>query len=324
MFDPRRERVVGGGPLATGRERNRAILPDSEAVIDPVCRTAPFHVTAARFRPILEVNPMKRLFLAAGAALLFGSIPAFAVGSLADVTIYDRASHRVLPTYFSYGRWYVAGNPGNEYEIRIRNQSGGDLLVVTSVDGVNVVSGETAAPSQSGYVLAPGSYLPVKGWRKDMSRVAAFYFTRLDDSYAARTGRPDNVGVIGVAVFRRKVEPPIALEQERYRRESPEAGAARDSASGNADSAPSASRPSARAQSVPAEKSLGTGHGRIQSSQVRYTSFERESETPNEVIAIWYDSRANLVARGVIPVPVPVPRDPQPFPADFVPDPSTR
>lgn len=267
---------------------------------------------------------MKLRRLAFAVALMASAVPAFAVGNLADVTIYDRASHRVLPTYYSDGRWYVAGNPGNEYEIRIRNQSGGDLLSVTSVDGVNVVSGETAAPGQSGYVLAPGSYLPVKGWRKDMSRVAAFYFTRLDDSYAARTGRPDNVGVIGVAVFRRKIEPPLALEQERYRRESPEAGAAKDSASANADSAPSAPQPSARAQSVPAEKSLGTGHGRIQSSEVRYTSFEREAETPNEVIAIWYDSRANLVARGVIPVPVPVPREPQPFPASFVPDPPTR
>jgi hypothetical protein len=37
------------------------------------------------------------------------------------------------------------------------------------------------------------------------------------------------------------------------------------------------------------------------------------------VISIWYDSHANLVARGVIPQPKP--RDPQPFPAGFVADP---
>lgn len=271
---------------------------------------------------------LRRLVLAA--ALMASAVPAFAVGSLADVTIYDRASGRILPTYFSDGRWYVAGKPGNEYEIRIRNQSGGDLLAVTSVDGVNVVTGETASPGQSGYVLSAGNYLPIKGWRKDMSKVAAFYFTRLDDSYAARTGRPDNVGVIGVAVFRRKVEPPMVYEEERQRREAPMAGAAKDSAAGsNADAAPAGvpAQPSARAQNAPAEKlekSLGTGHGRIQTSQVRYTSFERESEAPNEVIAIWYDSHANLVARGVIPQPVPVPRDPQPFPASFVPDPPAR
>lgn len=268
--------------------------------------------------------------LIVAATLMSAAVPAFAVGSLADVTIHDRASGRSLPTYYSDGRWYVAGRPGNEYEIRIRNQSGTDLLAVTSVDGVNVVTGETAAPSQSGYVLMPGDRLPIKGWRKDMSKVAAFYFTRLDDSYAARTGRPDNVGVIGVAVFKRKVEPPMVFEEERQRREAPMAGAAKDSASGNsADAAPSSApaQPSARAQSAPmekAEKSLGTGHGRIQTSQVRYTSFERESESPNEVIAIWYDSHTNLVARGVIPAPVPVSRDPQPFPASFVPDPPAR
>jgi hypothetical protein len=273
---------------------------------------------------------MKLRTLAAAVALIAATGPAFAVGSLADVSLYDRSSGRILPTYFSDGRWYVAGKPGNEYEIRIRNQSGGDLLAVTSVDGVNVVSGETAAPAQTGYVLLPGSLLPIKGWRKDMTRVAAFYFTRLDDSYAARTGRPDNVGVVGVAVFRRKVEPPVVLEQPQeheqylYRRESPAAGAARDSASANAGAKAPAPQPSRRAETMPAEKSLGTGHGRMQSSEVRYTDFERESETPNEIITIWYDSRANLVARGVIRPPVPAPRDPQPFPANFVPDPPAR
>ncbi|MEO8037257.1 MAG: hypothetical protein ABI794_00730 [Betaproteobacteria bacterium] len=264
---------------------------------------------------------MKLRTLALAVALTVCAVPAFAVGSLADVTIYDRASGRILPTYFSDGRWYVAGKPGNEYEIRIRNQSGGDVLAVTSVDGVNVVSGETAAPGQTGYVLASGSYLPIKGWRKDMSKVAAFYFTRLDDSYAARTGRPDNVGVIGVAVFRRKVEPPVVLEDERSRRDD----SAADSAAGNAGAASApAPRPSARAESAQLQKSLGTGHGRIQTSQVRYTNFERASETPDEVVAIWYDSRVNLAARGVIPAPVPAPRDPQPFPANFVPDPPPR
>lgn len=265
---------------------------------------------------------MKRTSLAFAATLLMSACPAFAVGSLADVTILDRASGRVLPTYFSDGRWYVPGRPGNEYEIRIRNQSGGDLLAVTSVDGVNVVTGETAATGQGGYVLAPGTFLPIKGWRKDLSRVASFYFTRIEDSYAARTGRPNDVGVIGVAVFRRQAEPPVSLEDERYRFDQPAAGAAKDSKAERANPAPSSA--AGRAQSAPAEKSLGTGHGRIQTSQVRYTNFERESETPNEVIAIWYDSHANLVARGVIPAPVPMPRAPQPFPASFVPDPPAR
>ena len=73
------------------------------------------------------------------------------------------------------------------------------------------------------------------------------------------------------------------------------------------------------------EPQLGTGHGRNETSYARYVQFERESDVPNEVVAIRYDSHANLVALGVIPQPRPVPRhEPDPFPAAFVPDPPAR
>jgi hypothetical protein len=259
---------------------------------------------------------MKRLTLALAACLSVSAGAASAVGSLADLTIYDRTSGRLLPTYAADGRYYVAGNPGNEYEVRIRNQAGADLLAVVSVDGVNVITGETASPAQSGYVLGPARMLPIRGWRKDMTRTAAFYFTSLDDSYAARTGRPDNVGVIGVALFKRKPQPPVQLEQ-RSRREDGASGAARDARSGRAE-APASAEADTRSQRMPAEKSLGTGHGRSETSHARYTSFERESGHPNEIVAIHYDSHANLIARGIIREPA---REPQPFPARFVPDP---
>ena len=51
------------------------------------------------------------------------------------------------------------------------------------------------------YVLSPWSSAEIAGWRKNLNEVAAFYFTNLSDSYAGRTGRPLNVGVIGVAVY---------------------------------------------------------------------------------------------------------------------------
>ena len=86
--------------------------------------------------------------------------------------------------------------------------------VAPRVDGVNVVSGDTAAPSQSGYVLGAYECADIQGWRKNLSRTAAFYFTELPDAYATRTGRPQNVGVIGVAVFREK-QPPITWRPYR-------------------------------------------------------------------------------------------------------------
>jgi hypothetical protein len=162
-----------------------------------------------------------------------------------------------------------------------------------------------------------------------MQRVASFYFTDLGDSYAARTGRPDNVGVIGVALFKRKPAPELQLEQRKREWEPAAAPGAADSG-GAADSArapapASAPEPSngARAQARAVEKagvrpSLGTGHGRSESSQVRYADFERESSTPNELVTVRYDNRENLVAMGILREPR---RRPDPFPSAFVPDP---
>ena len=48
---------------------------------------------------------------------------------------------------------------------------------------------------------------------------------------------------------------------------------------------------------------LGTGHGERMAAPTEYTSFRRASSTPSEVITIYYDSRANLMARGIIPAP---------------------
>jgi hypothetical protein len=137
-------------------------------------------------------------------------IPGLAAAIPFDVQVYDRTEARYLPTYQFEGRTYVVGKPGNEYALSLRNQSGERVMVVGSVDGVNIVSGETASPLQSGYVLSPGQYAEITGWRKSLANTAAFYFTEHDISYAARTGRPNDVGVIGVAVFReRRVQPPI-------------------------------------------------------------------------------------------------------------------
>jgi len=264
------------------------------------------------------------------AILMFGgAAQALAVGSAADVTIHDRAENRTLPVYYHEGRYYVVGRPGNEYQVNIRNQQASEVLAVISVDGVNVVSGETANWSQTGYVLSPYTSFGVKGWRKSMQRVAAFFFTELENSYAARTGRPGHVGVIGVAVFRPKPEPAVSSSRDyRQRREASASGApggeAGDAAkeSGRAAAADSAApRASTVVPQPPApEKSLGTGHGRRETSVVRYANFERASSAPDEVITIYYDSYRNLVAQGVIPDARRIAR-PNPFPGQFVPDP---
>jgi hypothetical protein len=224
---------------------------------------------------------------------------------LADVAIVDRTTGERLTIYSHDGQRWVAGTPGHRYAISIQSKGSGRILGVVSVDGVNVLSGETAAWGQSGYVLSPAESFDILGWRKSQDRVADFFFTDLGDSYAARTGRPDDVGVIGVAVFREAAPVPPVSRDSREEEQSNRARAAPEAAS-------------------PSRQSLGTGHGQSEFSRVTSTSFERAQDHPDQVIAIRYDRRERLVAMGVI-------RDghaPRPFPdsasTGFVPDPPTR
>ena len=243
-------------------------------------------------------------------------------GQLVDVQIIDRSTGRTLDTWRHHGKLYVAGTPGNRYAVRVINKSGGRLLSVISVDGVNAVTGENASLSQSGYVLSAGQQAEIAGWRKSMDEVAAFYFTSVADSYAGRTDRPRNVGAIGVAVFR-EFEPPRLAQRMMEHEAKAEAASAADAA---APAAPQAAESvaSGRAEMArrpsPAAK-LGTGHGERVHARTEYTDFRRASEQPGEIIHIYYDSRANLMARGIIPSPVYGSPTPNPFPGSFVPDP---
>jgi hypothetical protein len=152
---------------------------------------------------------MKTILAIGAFALLSASCEAGAVGSLATVTVVDRDTGAVLNTHYVRGEYWVAGRPGARYAVEVRNNSGGRILAVTSVDGVNVVTGATAGWEQSGYVLDPGESYQITGWRKSNAEVAAFTFTDAANSYAERTGRPANVGVIGVALFRERVPEPV-------------------------------------------------------------------------------------------------------------------
>ncbi|HEX2542769.1 MAG TPA: hypothetical protein VHM00_16995 [Caldimonas sp.] len=285
--------------------------------------------------------PTRRTFVVLAAATVASActaLPAQAVGSLVDVRIVDRSRGDVLSTWRHRGTSYVAGQPGDRYAVRLTNRTGGRVLVVLSVDGVNAVSGETAAVGQTGYVLAAHQSAEITGWRKSQTEAAAFYFTALPDSYAARTQRPDNVGVIGAAVFRERVPEPVM----HWREQAPPlasgsaangAAQAEKRARSDADAPRSAAAaPSPLAEraesmdrltrdSIARSERLGTGHGEREYSPTSQTAFERASSQPAEVVQVRYDSHSNLLASGVIPRARPMPRVPQPFPS-FVPDPA--
>ena len=285
------------------------------------------------------------LLCAALCSALFaaGACSPLSAQPLVDIDLVDRDTGQWLPEYPHRGRTWVPGEPGHRYAVRLTNTTGERVLVVLSIDGVNAVSGQTAAASQTGYVLAPWQSTEVAGWRKSLDDIAQFYFTDLPDSYAARTGRPNDVGVVGIAVFREArpisyappYSPPPYPQPYPYPSPYPrpyDEAKSRDSA-GNA-SAPSAAPRRAAAESSAAygdaergdaeRQRIGTGHGQREWAPVSRTDFVRASRSPEQVTQLRYDESAALVALGILPRAYPHwPRgdEPQAFPSGFAADP---
>jgi hypothetical protein len=286
-------------------------------------------MTPSLLRRTLLATALSAIGLAAtGSAAAARSI----APALVDLRVVDRETGREARIWRHGGRLFVAGRPGARYSLRIRNNIAERLLVVVSVDGVNVITGETAGYDQKGYILRPYVSADISGWRKSDREVAAFTFAPQSRSYASRTGRPHDVGVIGVAAFTERRPAPLAVE--RSRRYEDRADLVEEEMAVTAQ-APAVAPPPASVRSAPMPQSapqsarrserLGTGHGAREWSPISTVAFERASSQPQYVSRIEYDSYDNLVARGVIPRSHPRPDRPRPFPSTpdegYVPDP---
>ena len=255
------------------------------------------------------------------ALLLTSACSLLSARPLVEVSVVDRDSGEWLRQYPHRGDTWVAGTPGNRYGVRLTNTTGERVLVVLSVDGINAVTGQTAAPSQAGYVLEPWESTEIAGWRKSLDDIAQFVFTDLGDSYAARTGRPRNVGVIGVAVFQESRPryypapmPSISRGREYERDEAKSAAAPATQGLMREQAADSAAR-----------QSMGTGHGQREWSPVGQTQFVRATRSPAQISELRYDDTHRLISIGAMPRQYPryERRDPMPraFPSGFVADP---
>jgi hypothetical protein len=247
-------------------------------------------------------------------AALFVSLPTFtharpeapARSGPWSVQLVD-ARGRTLPTFEHRGRTYVLGELGQRYLLRVRNDSPRRIEVVASVDGRDVVDGRPASLDKRGYLVEPGGALTIDGFRLSESSVAAFRFSTVPRSYAARMGDARDVGVVGVAVFRER-ERPAPLPFQPYERDEwngaePEAraGAAPAPSAEAQASAPSAQRGKASGDVARAERrpGLGTEFGEAHASPVERAPFERASASPAAVLTLRYDDRRGLAAAGV-------------------------
>jgi len=231
-------------------------------------------------------------------------------------------------TYEYGGGTYLLGQLGARYTLRVANHSGRRVEAVVSVDGRDVIDGRPADfRGKRGYLIPAWGSVDIDGWRISHSEAAAFRFSSVPDSYAARTGNAREVGVIGVAVFPERYVPPPPVYYPRRPYELPESSRSRDESSRGGDydkAAPPPASPhasaghkaasgvgrsasgapmDAEAEAAPAKRSrpgLGTEYGEAVSSPIYEVEFVRANAgRPAAFLGAHYNDHDGLVAMGI-------------------------
>jgi len=195
---------------------------------------------------------------------------------------------RPLREYYERGRTYIDAVHGAEYELQVRNSSPERVAVALSVDGLNTIDARhTSAWNASKWVIEPYQTITISGWQVSSERARRFYFTNERDSYGAKLGQTDNLGVISAVFFR---------EKRRFDPLTPPQPITRDNKH---------SEMSARAQGAPRQADAATGIGRNVHHDVRWVDMDLDSRAAGEV-TIKYEYRSRCCreeSRGFSPEP---------------------
>jgi hypothetical protein len=230
-------------------------------------------------------------------------------------------------SFWHDGETFVLGQLGDRYTIRVSNHTRRRVEAVVSVDGRDVIDGKPGDYSgKRGYLVPAWGQVEIDGWRLSQRQAAAFRFSSVSDSYAARMGSARNVGVIGVAIFPERIyrPPPRPIyptvpyrdyrDDEYRRRESSDsfgsgkAGAPAPAAQAPSepmrDSVASESATEGRAKRSYGESrsrpGLGTEFGEAVSSNIREVDFVRANQSsPAVLLGLRYNDRAGLMAMGI-------------------------
>jgi len=195
-----------------------------------------------------------------------------------NVVTDDRGVLRQYPADWrrdGVGKSYIEARDDERYSLRIRNSTNQRIGVVIAVDGRNIISGEKSylKSNERMYVLGPWQTAEYEGWRTAKNRVNRFYFTGMDDSYAADWGDYSAMGVIAVAVFEER------KPKNNWQHSS------RSSTSSK--------------QSAPMREAPGTGMGEDAWSPSRKVSFKPRKHPVTEKF-IKYEWRSTLCREGII------------------------
>jgi hypothetical protein len=205
---------------------------------------------------------------------------------------------QALPTFEQGGRRYVLGQMGQRYQVRVVNPTASRIEAVVSVDGLDAVDGRPGNLNKRGYIVPAYGEVTIDGFRTSLDAVAAFRFSSVRDSYAARTRHARNVGVVGVAFFCERPPPVARYESSPVRRAAP-ASPVDDAEEAPPSASPAAPSKSASGASAASRPGLGTQFGESRESRVVETSFVRALGSPMAIAELRYDDRDGLLSRGI-------------------------
>lgn len=192
---------------------------------------------------------------------------------------------------------WVEAKDGAEFGLEIKNNNPVKLLAVSSVDGLNVITGKPAEiKNESGYVINGYSKIVIDGWRISDNSVKAFTFTKnKKESYASKLGADiTNLGCLGFAFFSEfETYSAIFNGTSKYRADPMHFNNTMLSRSTNHVSLTSFN-------SVSDESfSMGTAMGEEKESSVEYVNNTFQL-MPFSKQTFYYDSKENLIKNGII------------------------
>ena len=120
-----------------------------------------------------------------------------------DIIVNNSLIHKYLEP--ETNKIFVEGRKGSEYSLRISNNTNIKKRLVVSVDGLNVLTGDTNW--DKAYVVDAYGVIDIPGWRINKDKVAKFVFESKSGAYNQESQQ--NIGVIGVMEYD-KIQPIVS------------------------------------------------------------------------------------------------------------------
>ena len=212
--------------------------------------------------------------------------------------------------YAARGRRYIEALERAEYELRIHNPTGSRVAVALAVDGMNTIDARhSSAWDARKWVIEPYGTIHVRGWQMSADNARRFYFTTERDSYGAKIGQTQNLGVISAVFFRERRPVTIMPVTPGGREDRPTYKRGEDNRTQNAPAESSrsagAGRDAVKPRSTtpyppPDDESAATGIGRTVPNGVTWIKMDLDPRPVAEV-TIRYEYREALVRLGILP-----------------------